>query len=241
MFSMKRNQVILTALVVMIAVAGYLNYVEINETKVTTVGLNMNDEKLSPIVLDDHGNALTALTNTEIIEGDIEILSVNDASAIISEGNLNIESTADNTAQENLTEEIMTDEPEDDAGSAIFVTSNVDNFFIQAKLVREQDRSKQKELITELINNDNIESEQKAKYADEVLEMQKRIEKESATEAMIEAKGFKEVYVRIDDTTVDVVIGKEELSDAEIAQIEDIIKRKTGIEPANIRISTIKK
>ena len=58
---------------------------------------------------------------------------------------------------------------------------------------------------------------------------------------MIEAKGFNEVYVRIDDDTVDVVVNKESLSEAEIAQIEDIVKRKTGVSADKIRISPIKK
>ena len=34
----------------------------------------------------------------------------------------------------------------------------------------------------------------------------KRIEKENAAEDMLKAKGFSEVYVRIDDDTVDVVV-----------------------------------
>ena len=47
--------------------------------------------------------------------------------------------------------------------------------------------------------------------------------------------------VRIDDETVDVVVDKEELTDAEVAQIEDIVKRKTGFEADKIRISPLKK
>ena len=91
-----------------------------------------------------------------------------------------------------------------------------------------------------MINNDNVEQSKKQTAADEMLKIQQRIEKETAAEAMIEAKGFEEVYVRIDDETVDVVVNKSELSDAEIAQIEDIIKRKTGATVDKIRITPIK-
>jgi len=38
-----------------------------------------------------------------------------------------------------------------------------------------------------------------------------------------------------------VVVNKEALTDAEIAQIEDIVKRKTGMAADQIRISTLKK
>jgi stage III sporulation protein AH len=58
---------------------------------------------------------------------------------------------------------------------------------------------------------------------------------------MIESKGFREAYVRMDDNTVDVVVDKEALTDAEVAQIEDIVKRKTGMDPSKIRINTLQK
>ncbi|MBR6542462.1 MAG: SpoIIIAH-like family protein [Anaerotignum sp.] len=74
-----------------------------------------------------------------------------------------------------------------------------------------------------------------------MMELQQRIEKETAAEAMIESKGFKEAYVRMDDNTVDVVVDKETLTDAEVAQIEDIVKRKTGADASEIRINTLQK
>ena len=104
-----------------------------------------------------------------------------------------------------------------------------------------QARSKEKEILDEIINNKNISDNKRAECADHKIEIQKRIEKETAAESMIESKGFSEVYVRIDDETVDVVVNKETLSDAEIAQIEDIVKRKTGLSADKIRISTMKK
>jgi stage III sporulation protein AH len=122
---------------------------------------------------------------------------------------------------------------------AVFVNNNknsissVSNYFVQVKLDRDQTRSKEKEILDEMINNTNINTSKRNEP--------QRIEKESAAESMIESRGFKEVYVRMDDGTVDVVVNKEILSDAEIAQIEDIVKRKTGYSASQIRISTIKK
>jgi stage III sporulation protein AH len=40
---------------------------------------------------------------------------------------------------------------------------------------------------------------------------------------------------------VDVVVNKEALTDAEIAQIEDIIKRKTGMAENQIHISPMRR
>jgi len=45
----------------------------------------------------------------------------------------------------------------------------------------------------------------------------------------------------MDDETVDVVVDKDTLTDAEVAQIEDIVKRKTGMDASQIRINTLSK
>ena len=92
-----------------------------------------------------------------------------------------------------------------------------------------------------MLDNKNISEEQKDKCTQSMMELQQRIEKETAAEAMIESKGFKEAYVRMDDNTVDVVVDKETLTDAEVAQIEDIVKRKTGADASEIRINTLQK
>ena len=92
-----------------------------------------------------------------------------------------------------------------------------------------------------MLNNENVSQSQKDKCGDSMLQLQERIEKETAAEAMIESKGFSQAYVRIDDETVDVVVDKSSLSDAEVAQIEDIVKRKTGFKADQIRINPLTK
>lgn len=206
MFAFKRNQIIITALVVMVGAAGYLNYVG-NNTETAQVSLT-DDEDITGLVPDYD------LYGEEVVHNKVN----------------------------NENEQIASNDKDDEAGKAVFVNSSNDtSYFVQAKLEREQARAKQKDILTEMINNENIEQGKKATAADEMLKIQERIEKETASEAMIEAKGFKEVYVRIDDETVDVVVNKQELSEAEIAQIEDIIKRKTGASVDKIRISPMKK
>ena len=64
-------------------------------------------------------------------------------------------------------------------------------------------------------------------------------EKETSAEILLEAKGFTGAVVSISDNMVDVVVGGETLTDAQLAQIEDIIIRKTGVAPENIIISPL--
>ncbi len=213
MFTVKKNQVIISALVVMVAAAGYLNYIDSNPSAVSQV---MYSEEGEVAVNDENPEiaAVTEITTSKtsaVEDADIESANIDEAA-------------------------------DPNAGEAVFVNSSNDSsYFMQAKLDREQARTKQKDMLNEMLNNKNIDEEKKNEVTTAILQIQQRIEKETAAEAMIESKGFNEVYVRIDDDTVDVVVDKSELTDAEVAQIEDIVKRKTGVSADKIRITPLKK
>ncbi|MGN0136630.1 SpoIIIAH-like family protein [Anaerotignum sp.] len=209
MFVIKRNQVVVTALAVMIAAAGYLNFQESRSSEGNQTALQLTEE-----------GDVTALVDYSALPDDV------DTSAL---------------ALDPITAEVA--ETTGD-GAAVYVSASSltgSEYFAEAKLDREQSRAKQKDILTEMLNNENISQEQKDKCTENMMQLQERIEKETAAEAMIESKGFKEAYVRIDDDTVDVVVDKDTLTDAEVVQIEDIVKRKTGMEPSQIRINTLQK
>ena len=54
------------------------------------------------------------------------------------------------------------------------------------------------------------------------------------------SKGFSEAVVNLDSDSADIVVKSDELTDANRAQIEDIVTRKTEIEPQNIVITPIR-
>ena len=209
MFLIKRNQVVVTALAVMIAAAGYLNFQESRGSEGNQTALQLTEE-----------GDVTALVDYSALPDDIDTAEM-ELDPITAEV---AETTGD--------------------GAAVFVSANTSDsasYFAEAKLDREQSRAKQKDILNEMLDNKNISQEQKEKCTESMMELQQRIEKETAAEAMIESKGFKEAYVRMDDDTVDVVVDKDTLTDAEVAQIEDIVKRKTGMDASKIRINTLQK
>lgn len=216
MFTLKRNQVIVTTLAIMIAVAGYLNFSETTSDSAEKTAMNITEEGDAYAILNDDGS-IQPLADNEPEEDD-------SAEMTMAEGEGALTASSDD-------------------GTAIFVNSNTDpeQYFAQAKLERDQSRAKQTDILTEMINNENVSEEKKGECTESMLEIQSRIEKETAAEAMIKSKGFSEAYVRIDDETVDVVVNKESLSEAETAQIMDIVKRKTGVTDDKIRISPLKK
>lgn len=72
-----------------------------------------------------------------------------------------------------------------------------------------------------------------------MIDLQDRIEKEAAAESILEAKGFKDVFVRMTDNKVDVVINAKELSQADLAKVEDVVRRQTGVAAENIVINLL--
>ena len=237
MFVLKRNQVIITALVIMIAVAGYLSWADSQPTD--AIGYWLNDQgEISALIHDD--TAWVSLFSDDF-DGSIWNTTHDPTIAVsgddftawpaITDLDLNKIMTMP-TNEQNLTE----------AGEAIFVNTNSSSsFFVQARLNREQSRSNERAILNDIISNNNVETEQRAQAADAMLEIQRRIERETAAEALIESKGFAETYVRISDNAVDVIVSKETLTDAELAQIMDIIKRKTGMTETQIHISPMRR
>ena len=220
---LRRNQVIITALVVMIGVAGYLNFQDSRQA-----------EQASHITLSEHGEISALVPNGTDNDLFSEVFEIGEALTMDDNGNI---IQVDTIGRTNLIAEGVSD-----ATEPVFVNTTLSSsFFVQAKLEREQSRSRQKEILMTLINDSNIEADQRAASADAMLEIQSRIEKETAAEAMIEARGFREVYVRMGDDYVDVVVDKDTLTEAEIAQIEDIIRRKTGVNTDQIRISPMRR
>ena len=66
-----------------------------------------------------------------------------------------------------------------------------------------------------------------------------RAEKELDAELLLEAKGFKDIVVSINDDSVDVIVGAAEITDEQKAQIEDIVTRKTERDVSDIVITTM--
>ena len=199
---LKKNQVIITSLAVLIAVAGYLNFADVD------LGLKNKEASAdSSSILEDVDYDLT------------------DETALLDE----------NGADSSLTD--VQDQTTSTPGEAVLTAAS--DFAAQAKLSREQIRSQNKADLQAIINNQDLGDDQKQEAVSTMVSMADLTEKESAAELLLEAKGFENVIVNLTGETADVVVPEADLTDAKRAQIEDIVKRKTGIAPENIVITTL--
>lgn len=226
----KKNQIMIMALACMIAVAGYLNF----------AGKDAQNAEYVPVSSTDVMNDSLEQTQIEhIVAGEVK------EDALV-EDILNL--SEDDIAQSELIEIESLDEPEVEIameeegeipGEAVFTASDSVAVLSEAKLLKEQTRAKNKETLLEIINSTSLEESAKQEAIASMIEMTDLAEKEAAAEILLEAKGFTDVVVSISSTGVDVVVNAVELSDAQRAQIEDIVKRKTGVNGDEIIISTV--
>jgi len=124
-------------------------------------------------------------------------------------------------------------------GEAVLTNGDVTGVVAEAKVTREQVRAKNKETLLEIIDNANLSDEQKQDAINQMIAMTELAEKEAAVETRLASKGFSDTVVSLTAETADVVVNSAELTDANRAQIEDIITRKAEISPENIVITPI--
>ena len=221
----KKNQIIITALALMICAAGYLQFSNPGEDKMTGTENDTN------IYFD-----MAQLEND-----DTEGMTIKVGSSLLNElEETDTNSTADVTVSGETSEVAEQEETDENhkVGDAVMVSTTIqDNFTINARLEREQRRAQSKETLMSVIESETIEEEQKQIAIETLVNLTTIAEKENAAELLLEAKGFSDPIVNIMENEVDVVINASSVTDQQIAQIEDIVTRKTGFEPRDITIT----
>ncbi len=200
----KKNQIIIAALAVMIAAAGYLNY---------------------------SGRLFSGEENAQEANADLasqELLDISEEDLASASGDIE---SQDSEAEDGSVEGTP--------GEAVLTSGEVSGVVAEAKVTREQVRAKNKESLLEIIDNENLSDEQKQEAVNQMVAMTEIAEKEAAAETLLASKGFSEAVVSLTDESADVVVNAAELSDANRAQIEDIVTRKTGVAAENVVITPV--
>ncbi len=217
----RKNQLVITALALMIAVAGYFSYMNNNmdDGKLQTAAEAANAEVSAGELEEDYD-----ISDEDVLQNEIFTAEEPDATETAS--------VADGTAG---AEEVV------NPGEAVLTSTAVANidYASEMKLNREQIRSKNKETLLEIVNNNAISDELKQDAINKMIAMTDIAERENAAEMLLEAKGFTDVVVSITEDSCDVVLNMGEVTDAKRAQVEDIVKRKTNVSAENVIITPI--
>lgn len=110
------------------------------------------------------------------------------------------------------------------------------SFFIQSRLDRNKNRSFYIETLNGIVEDQNIDNNIKEMAQTEMLSLIKRSETESIIESLIKAKGFKDALVIMGEESINIIVNSEKLTQAQVAQIKDIVTREAKVDIENIKI-----
>lgn len=232
---LKRNQIIIIVIALMLVTAGYLNYTTNQEGAVPTS------------------------TNTE---AETDIASIGDAKLVSSNGveeGINEEALVSNREEgtDKVQETAVVENDSDGASTNIETNStntNINNnintsvttsttsketkeYFSSSRLSRETMYSQMLESYRKILENETISETQKSIAQTEIKNINDIKNKIMICENLIKTKGIEDLVIFVNDKSISVVVRTDKLEQEQIAQIQNIIEREMQTEISNIHIS----
>ena len=213
---LKRNQLIVLVVSLMLITAGYLNFTTNQENVETSTIAERTDTTIG-----DAEFVSTVPHNENKVE----------ESAIV-ENYENAISNEMSNEQENLVETNATEQKQEGSKK-----SENDYYFITSKLDRNTMYSETLETYQEMYNNANATAEQKQEALKKINSINNTKNAIMIAENLIIAKGFKNIVSFANEGSISVVIQADELKPEEVAQIQNIVSRELNVGAEIIHIS----
>ncbi len=202
----KKNQLAILVIALMLVTAGYLNYTSINNENYIETSANVNANETLEGTLD---NTILDDDKTNIVDNDILDTAINED--YVEESN----NTAVQTNAKTLD----------------------DDYFVNSKLQRDTMYSQMIESYQKILESSTISTEQKAIASQEINNINNTKNAIMICENLIQTKGLSESVIFVNDQSISIIIKAEELSQEQIAQVQNIVAREMKAEIENIHIS----
>lgn len=207
--TIKKNQVIIFTIALMLIAAGYMNYTA-NTEDTLKIAAASDSEKYADL-------------------GDAKLVSTNITENVI-------EANDENDINNNTSENVMVNE-ECDSIQTANGTSTINQYFTQSKLDRDTMYSEMIDSYQKILNNTQISETQKTVAQQEITNINNKKNAIMIAENLIKNKGFENVLIFINDKSVNVVVKATNLEQEKIAQIQNIVQREIGVEIEDIHIT----
>lgn len=212
---LKRNQLIILVVSLMLITAGYLNFTA-NKDNVQTSTLADRDDKTI-------GDA--QLVSTVPKENEEETVK-----ELVSGENPE-EKPAENKTNNN---EMQTNA---EANNNDTKEKTEDYYFTTSKLERTTMYSELLETYQEIYNNTNASAEAKTEAFTQINKINNTKNAIMIAENLVIAKGFEDVVIFVNENSVSVIIKAEELKEEKVAQVQNIVSRELNVGAEIIHIS----
>ena len=216
---LKKNQIIIFVIALMLVSAGYLNYTATHDTNtIPTSGSDPNSVS-------------------------IQYAGIGDAKLVSSNGV--IENTISNEQKENqqVTNQISNENAQENTQENTTVTTSgkdvtqSEQYFSSSRLGRDTMYSQMIESYQTILENESISADQKAIAQTEIKKINETKNAIMIAENLIKNKDFDDVVIFMNDQSINVIVKALDLTQDQIAQIQNIVTRELKADINNIHIS----
>lgn len=223
---LKRNQIIISVLALMLITVGYVSFTS-NMHNVAETGALMDSEKMAGI-----GDAKLVNSN-DTVNSDVNT-NIEDDKETAESGIDNQNELSESSASSTSTKE------ESSTNNSAKTTTAVDyqaDYFVSSRLERDKMYSQMLENYQGLLESSTISSEQKNISTQEITNINSKKNSIMIAENLIKNLGFQDVVIFVNDTSTSVIVKAEKLEEADIAKIQNIVCREIGVDAESIHIS----
>lgn len=214
MNSLKRNQIIIFVIALMLVSAGYLSYTTNNQDITTSGSINSVED-------------VAALGDAKLVNSNAAIETTTDE-AVVPNDDLNTDINT-NIEKENKTTSI------DEAISTS--SKETDEYFSSSKLTRDTMYSQMLETYEKILSNEKISADQKTIAQTEIKNINDTKNRIMICENLIKTKDIQDIVIFVNGDSVSAIVKSNNLGQEQIAQIQNIITREMQVDIDNIHIS----
>ena len=225
----KKNQVIIYVIALMLVVAGYLNFTTNGDLKsaVQTASSEEELEKMANI-----GDAQLVSSN---VVSENEIKSNESTNAEVTTGVTGEETNVLNN-ETNVENQNIDDKKSNETIETSSNGKSNDDYFTTSRLERDTMYSQILETYEKILNSSNSLETQKQSATEEIKKINDTKNSIMICENLI-TKGFENVVILANGDSVSVIVKDEQLNTEKVAQIQNIISREMNAKVENIHIS----
>lgn len=226
---LKKKEIIAASLVVLIGVAGYLNW-----SYQDTIKVQDGDSYI------ETGKKLGEAQYVNADANGSEDTSEETAADTTNNGEQPTEETAADTNNDEQPAEETNTEQTTEGTAKVTEQTGGENYFEQARLDKETSRSKSLEILNQTAENESFDEEIRKKAGEKVLAVADNVRKETEIESIAQSKGYSEICVYADEGVVSVMVRKDGFSDEDVVKLTDIVTEQMEISAQNVKIVEVK-
>ncbi|MFQ6943600.1 MAG: SpoIIIAH-like family protein [Clostridia bacterium] len=231
---LKKNQIIISVIAIMLIAAGYMNYTS-NEKQALETAVLTDSEKYAGI-----GDATlvsaNVTDNNDLVNNDETQNTDNENNDTSKDEDKKDEIKSNEQNTENKENDKNTVQNEINTSTNVTETSG-DQYFAELRLERDKMYSQMLESYQKILSNSQISETQKEISENEIKKINDTRNAIMIAENLIKNKGFQDLIIFINGDSISIIVKAKELKEEQIAQIQNIISRELKGEIENIHIS----